>query len=236
MTYLDLLKEGAASYGLSLTEQQLTRFDAYYHLLTEWNEKINLTAITEERDVVIKHFLDSLSGASVFEIKPGMQVLDVGTGGGFPGMALAIAFPEADFTLMDATGKKVNFLNLVTEELQLSNVKAVQGRAEELAHDPSFREKFDVVTSRAVAALPVLLEYTAGFVKKGGLIAAYKGPSLEEEMKQSENALKILGLKTIDRREISMEDYSHTIAIFEKTKPLPERYPRPHAQIKKKNL
>ena len=236
MIYETLLREGASSYGLSLSDTQVSQLDRYDQLLREWNERINLTAIIEPRDVVIKHFLDSLSGASVFEIRPGQKVLDVGTGGGFPGMVLAVTFPEASFTLMDATGKKIRFLNLVKEELGPTNVTCVQGRAEELAHDPAYREKFDLVTSRAVASLPVLLEYTAGFARTGGRIAAYKGPSLEEELSLARSAVRTLQLQLLSKSEITMEDYSHTIALFEKVKTLSDRYPRPHAQIRKKSL
>ena len=230
-----LIRE-AAGFGLDLTETQAAQFAAYYDLLVEWNEKINLTAITDEEEVIDKHFLDSLSGASVFSIPDSAQVLDVGTGGGLPGMALAIAFPKASFCLMDATGKKVRFLEMVASSIGLTNVRAVQGRAEEMAHDPVYREQFDLVTSRAVAALPVLLEYMAGFVKAGGQIAAYKGPTFNEEFAAATGAVKTLGL-TLDKTElVKVADQQHSIAVFTKKKALADRYPRPQAQIRKKSL
>ena len=147
-------KNNLKEFGLALTENQVEQYLRYYELLVEWNEKINLTAITEEQDVMVKHFLDSLSGASVISLSECTSVADIGTGAGFPGLPLAIAYPNVSFTLMDATGKKVRFLETVVEALGLENVQAVQGRAEELAHDPSYREQFDLVTSRAVASLP----------------------------------------------------------------------------------
>ncbi len=230
------LIQGARKFGLDLTDQQVQQFTRYYELLVEWNEKINLTAITAEEEVIDKHFLDSLSGAQVFSVTEGMKILDVGTGGGFPGMALAIAFPEAQVCLMDATGKKVRFLEMTASELGLKNVTAVQGRAEEMAHDPAYREQFDLVTSRAVAALPVLLEYMAGFVKPQGQIAAYKGPSLEEEMQAAAGAIKTLGLTPENKQVFQIADQQHTVAVFIKKKALADRYPRPQAQIRKKAL
>ena len=233
---LETIRQEAKAFGVDLSEDQAVQFDRYFHLLSEWNEKINLTAITEEQEVLIKHFLDSLSGAQFMRLEDRVSVADIGTGAGFPGMALAIAFPKVHFTLMDATGKKVRFLQMVSDTLGLKNVTAVQGRAEELAHDPAYREQFDIVTSRAVASLPVLLEYCAGFVKKGGVIAAYKGPSLEEELALARTAVPKLHLELKQKEEIRIGDHSHTIAVFEKKKALEERYPRPHAQIRKKSL
>ncbi len=232
----DELRKNAETYGIALSDVQLDQFDAYYKLLLEWNEKINLTTITAENDVLVKHFLDSLSGASVFAVHKKDTIADIGTGGGFPGIPLAIAFPSARMTLIDATGKKVRFLEKVILELGLVHTRAVQGRAEEMAHEESYREHFDLVTSRAVAALPVLLEYTAGFAKVGGKIAAYKGPALREEMQAAAGAIRKLGLQTVAEEEISIGDYAHTIAVFEKKNALSERYPRPQAQIKKKPL
>ena len=230
-----LIRE-AAGFGVNVTEAQAAQFAAYYDLLVEWNERINLTAITDEEEVIDKHFLDSLSGASVFSIPDGAKVLDVGTGGGLPGMALAIAFPKAQFCLMDATGKKVRFLELVASSIGLSNVQAVQGRAEEMAHDPAFREQFDLVTSRAVAALPILLEYMAGFVKPQGKIVAYKGPTFNEEFAAAAGAMKTLGLSLDAAEPVKIADQQHTIAVFTKKKALADRYPRPQAQIRKKTL
>lgn len=232
----DDLRKGAEKFGLRLSDIQLDQFESYYKLLLEWNAKINLTAITAEKDVLVKHFLDSLSGTSVFRVHEKDQIADIGTGGGFPGVPLAIAFPDAKFTLMDATGKKVRFLERVSTELGLVNVRAIQARAEEAAHTEELREAFDIVTSRAVAALPVLLEYTAGFVRPGGIIAAYKGPSLKEEMAAAAGAIRILGLKTRVKEEIRIGDYAHTIAVFEKKNALSGRYPRTQAQIKKQPL
>ena len=230
-----LIRE-AAGFGVTLSAQQAAQFAKYYDLLVEWNEKINLTAITAEEEAVDKHFLDSLSGASVFTLPDGSQVLDVGTGGGLPGIALAIAFPKVNFCLMDATGKKIRFLTIVAEELGLENVQAVQGRAEEMAHDPVYREQFDLVVSRAVSSLPVLLEYMAGFAKPQGMLAAYKGPSLDEELKASAGAMKTLSLSLEARKDLQVGDQQHTIAVFQKKKALTDRYPRPQAQIRKKAL
>ena len=230
------LYKGAKELGIELSPLQLDQFGAFYKLLLEWNEKINLTTITAEKDVLVKHFLDSLSGASVFSMQKKMKVADIGTGGGFPGIPLAIAFPEASFLLMDATGKKVRFLKKVIEELGLFHVDAVQGRAEEMAHQEGFREHFDLVVSRAVASMPVLLEYLAGFAKPGGQIAAYKGPSVSEEMTAAERAIRKLGLSTKEQREIRIGEYAHSIVLFEKKAALNAQYPRTQAQIKKNPL
>ncbi len=226
----------AAAFGLDLTEHQAGQFAQYYELLVEWNEKINLTAITDEEEVIDKHFLDSLAGVKACIVPDDARILDVGTGAGFPGMALAIAFPQAQFCLMDATGKKVRFLETVASALGLTNVQAIQGRAEELAHDPVFRAQFDLVTSRAVAALPVLLEYLSGFVKMNGRIAAYKGPTFNEEFAAAAGAMKTLGLALEKTELVSIGDQQHTIAVFTKKKALADRYPRPQAQIRKKPL
>lgn len=238
MNNRELLKQGALQYGISLTEEQLDQFFVYHKLLVEWNEKMNLTAIVEERDVVIKHFLDCLSGVPVLREMKNPVVADIGTGAGFPGMVLKIALPELRFVLIDSLKKRISFLETVVRELGLEDIQLIHGRAEDLAHEEHHREVYDVVVSRAVAAMPVLLEYTLGYVKKEGILLAYKGPALEEELREAGNALKRLRaeVESAVQAEIPYGDYAHTLAVIRKIGSIPKAYPRPQAKIKKMPL
>ena len=217
--------------GFILSEKQLFLFEEYYKLLTFYNEKFNITAITDKKEVYIKHFIDSLLGAGFIN----GDFLDVGSGGGFPAIPLKIFKPELSATLLDATGKKCEFLKEVVKKLKLDNVNVIFGRAEEFAHDNKFREKFDCVTARAVAGLPVLAEYCLPFVKIGGKFVAYKGDA-EQEIKDSENALKILGGKIEKTEKIDLFGNNRTIIVINKDKATDKLYPRANAKIKKKPL
>ena len=217
--------------GFIISQNQFDLFEEYYKLLTFYNEKFNITAITEKKEVYIKHFIDSLCGAKFIN----GNFLDVGSGGGFPAIPLKIFKPKLSATLLDATGKKCDFLREVVRQLKLDNVNVVLGRAEELAHDNKFREKFDYVTARAVAGLPVLAEYCLPFVKIGGKFVAYKGDA-EQEIKDSENALKILGGKIEKTKKIDLFGNNRTIIVINKDKETDKLYPRNNSKIKKKPL
>lgn len=227
---MSLLYQHAREFGIDLTPTQQEQFEKYFRLLVEWNEKFNLTAITEYTQVQLKHFLDSLSAAPILQ-KAGVMnkaLMDVGAGAGFPGMPLAIAFPDLRVTLLEATGKKVRFLDQLARELGLENVTSVHARAEEYAHDPRERAHFDFAVARALAPMRTLVEYTLPFVRVGGVLVAYKAVDAEAEAESAKHALKLLGGRT---REIvpvklaDLEDVRHLIVI-DKLSPTPKTYPR----------
>ena len=226
--------------GILLTDYQVEQFEKYYELLIEWNDKINLTAITEYEDVVWKHFFDSAS--IMFHVKhlqncETIRLLDLGTGAGFPGMVLAILNPEWQITLVDSLQKRIDFLQIVASELKLDNVSMYHGRAEDYGQKQNFREQFDYVVSRAVAELPVLLEYCVPFAKVNGFFVPYKGRRYEEEIESSQNALKELAC-SIDRVEIyRLADGEERALIFvKKNFSTDDKYPRKPGKIKKKHL
>jgi 16S rRNA (guanine527-N7)-methyltransferase len=216
------------SLNISLTPQQEAAFDEYARVLAEWNEKINLTAITAPADVRVRHFLDSLTLARVVELRAGMRILDVGTGAGFPGIPLQIMHPGLHLTLLEATGKKIAFLDHVVGLLGLPNVVTLKARAEEAGHMPGHRQAYDVAVARAVARLPILLEYLLPFVKTGGVCIAMKGTTAHAEAADSARALRILGGRVQDIMPFqlpSVEDTHHLI-IVEKIASTPVDYPR----------
>lgn len=201
---LPLLAEGCAMLGLPLAPRQMEQFVTYYRILVEWNERFNLTAITDLEGVQTKHFLDSLAGwpATAAEIGMGdgekrpLHLVDVGTGAGFPGVPLKILLPHLKLTLVDGTGKKVHFLNELVEALGLQQVAVVQGRAEELGQQPAFRERFDLVTARAVAPLNTLVEYLLPLVRTNGMAVIYKGANVAQEFIDARKAIEALGGET----------------------------------------
>lgn len=201
-------------------EKYTESFEKYFSLLSEWNEKINLTAITEREEVWTKHFYDSLVGEKY--ISNGARVLDIGSGAGFPGVPIKIIRPDLDVTLLDSVGKKVNFLSLVINELGLVGIKAVHSRIEDLKE----KESFDIVTARAVARLNVLVEYALPFVKIGGAFLAYKSVLSEEEIEEARTALAILGGEVETAKEETVGDNLRTVIVIRKVKKTPEKYPR----------
>lgn len=209
-------------------EKCLNRFDTYYQMLIEWNEKINLTAITEERDAALKHFVDSVSPLEYGKIKPSSRVIDVGTGAGFPGLPLKIFDESLRITLMDSLNKRINYLNEVIKELELTDVETVHSRAEELAKNPDFRESFDYCVSRAVANLATLSELCLPFVKPGGYFISMKGPKAEEEIRSAQKAISLMGGKVeeVFNYAIDETDYDHNLVIIKKTGKTPSKYPR----------
>lgn len=226
-----------AAWELALSPAQAEQFAAYAALLAEWNEKMNLTAITALPDVARKHFLDSLSLLQYTPLPAGASLLDVGSGAGFPGMALKIARPDLRVTCMDGTGKRVGFLQAVADALGL-DVACLHARAEEAGRKPPLRAGFDVVTARAVAALPVLCEYCLPFARVGGRFLAMKGPDGQAEGDAAATALEKLGARLVRVHAFTLPgtDYARTIVEIEKTKPTPPQYPRGAGKIKKAPL
>jgi len=238
MSNIEILRQGIEDFGIEASDKMLADFQKYKEILVEWNQKMNLTGIEDEKEVFIKHFLDSVSAVTKGYIKNGMSLIDVGTGAGFPGMPLRICLPELKVTLLDSLNKRINFLNLVVRELGLKNVKTIHSRAEDGARKPELREKFDIATSRAVANMAVLSEFCMPYVKKGGYFVALKGPSIDEELENGSNAIKILGGELKDIIEISIEetDLKHNIVEVKKIKTCPKTYPRKAGTVNKKPL
>lgn len=228
MSFAEILKKAAEEYGISLSETQLQQFDRYQELLVEWNQKMNLTALTEPKDVAIKHMIDSVSVYDEKWFSEGTSVIDVGTGAGFPGLPLKILCPSLKVTLLDSLNKRVKFLETVVSELGLRDIVCVHARAEEAARQKQYREKFDAVVSRAVARLPILAEYDLPFVRVGGFFAAMKGAKYEEEAEEAKKAVKLLGGGETVLREIKLpglED-KRGIIYIRKEKKTPSVYPR----------
>ena len=218
------LKNKASQINVILKYEQIEKFYKYMNLLLEWNEKMNLTAITEPNEVILKHFIDSLTISNL--IKEGEKVIDVGTGAGFPGIPLSIV-NDANITLLDSLNKRIIFLEEVIKELELNNIKAVHSRVEEFAKNKKEREMYDIATSRAVAPLNVLLEYLLPLVKVGGKCICMKG-SNTEEIDEAKNALKILGgeIEKVDKITLPNSDITRNIIIVKKVKETPLKYPR----------
>lgn len=214
----------------TLSENQLTQLRTFYENLVEWNKVMNLTTITEEEDVYTKHFLDSLSILKVAEPDNLVRktLIDVGTGAGFPGLVLAIAFPQLHVTLMDSLNKRINFLNDTIQKCSLTNVTCIHSRAEELGRNKEQREHYDYVVSRAVANTSTLSEYCLPLTKVGGQFIAYKAEKLEEELPSGEKAIHILGGTIVNKVSFSLpnSDYDRTLLVVSKVNPTPKKYPR----------
>ena len=231
-----LLLSDAEKLGLSVSSQQLDRFEKLAELLVEQNKTMNLTAITDPDGIAVKHFADSISVLSAVEFKSGAKVLDVGTGAGFPGIPLLIMKPDIDLTMLDSTAKKLKYVANTVDSLGL-NANVLHSRAEEAAQKPEYRESFDIVCSRAVAALNILCEYCLPFVKKDGIFAAMKGAKAQEEIEVANTAIKTLGGEIIDKKSFTLSDGAErTIIIIKKISQNIPKYPRPSAQIAKKPL
>ncbi|MCM0647024.1 16S rRNA (guanine(527)-N(7))-methyltransferase RsmG [Clostridium swellfunianum] len=238
MDYFDILNEACRNEGLSFDEQKYNQFIRYKDMVKEWNEKINLTAITEDEEIIKKHFIDSIKALKSTELKNAKKIIDVGTGAGFPGIPLKIVIPELEVVLLDSLNKRVNFLNEVINSLGLKNITAVHGRAEDFAANPSYREKFDAAVSRAVANLAVLSEFCIPFVKVNGYFIALKGPAVEEEIKAGTKAVETLGGTIKDVIEVQVEgtDLNHNLVVVKKVKNTPKSYPRKAGTAAKKPI
>lgn len=208
-----------------ITEKEIKNLYQYMKLMLEWNKNVNLTAITDEKEVIIKHFIDSISINKY--IKEANNVMDVGTGAGFPGIPLKILNEDTDFILVDSLNKRINFLEEVKKELSLNKLKLLHARAEELAKDKEYRENIDIVISRAVARLRILVEYMLPFLKENGLCICMKGPNIEEELEESKKALDILGGKIEDIEHIILPgNLERNIILIRKIRETPGKYPR----------
>ena len=225
---LEKFKNGLQQLHIELSEKQMEQFLQYYEMLVEKNKVMNLTAITEFDEVVEKHFLDSVSLTQQLDLHQPLKVLDLGTGAGFPGIPLKIVFPELEITLMDSLNKRVLFLQDVISSLQLENIEAVHGRAEEAARNKKYRESFDLCVSRAVANISTLSEYCLPFVKIGGSFISYKSSTIEDELKDGKKGIAILGGKVKDVYKFTLPNskLQRSFVIIEKEKKTPKAYPR----------
>jgi len=221
-----LMESSFGELGIKYNEEMMTKFGLLMDGILDWNTKVNVTAITDPDEFVIRHFIDSVLCCGLPEFTGSSSVIDIGTGAGFPGLPLAILFSDKRYLLADSVGKKINIVNEMIEKLGLDNTSAVHGRAEDLAREEDKREKYDVCVSRAVSNLSTLSEYCLPFVKVGGSCLAYKGPGLETELKDAQNAIQLLGGK-IDRVEsVSMNGFDHNIVVIRKVNNTPGKYPR----------
>lgn len=234
---IEKIKPLCSEFGIDLTYEIKDKLNLYGNLLLEWNEKINLTAITEPQEVLYKHFYDCILFLKNVSLKKGATLIDVGTGAGFPGMVLKIVRPDLKITLLDSLNKRLVFLNDVIEKLGLTNIKTLHMRAEDAGKSKKCREQFDVATARAVANLPVLMEYCLPLVKKGGIFVSMKGPSVKDEVMLCDNAIKLLGCEKPDIIcEALPNNDMRAFCIFKKISQTPPKYPRKPADISKQPL
>lgn len=236
--YYDLLNSAVNDVGLEFDENKYNQFIKYMSLLKSWNEKVNLTAITDDLEIVKKHFIDSIKIFKFQPLKDAKKVIDVGTGGGFPGIPMKIIKPELEIVLLDSLKKRISVLESILNDIGINDVTAIHGRAEEFGVKTEFREKFDVVVSRAVANLAVLSEFCLPYAKIGGYFVALKGPSVDSEVNESKRAINELGGKLIDLIEVHIEntDLKHNLVVIKKIKNTPKQYPRKAGIVSKKPL
>lgn len=245
---MNALRSDAFTFGVKLSDEQLIQFYRYYEMLIDWNEKINLTSITDFDEVLKKHFLDSLSIGRILNQESSLSIIDIGTGAGFPGIPIKIAFPNTKITLMDSLNKRIHFLDEVITELKVDGIETIHGRAEDFAKEGLLREKFDICVSRAVANLSSLCELCLPYVKVGGKFVSYKSEKVMEELITSKNAISILGGGNvycdtftlpdtlIFEKSVSETSVSRTLVIIEKEKATPLKYPRKAGTPVKKPL
>lgn len=234
----ELLSDGIKKIGLEANENQIEKFMEYYEMLIEKNKVMNLTAITELDEVVVKHFLDSVLSAKVINMNEYDSLIDVGTGAGFPGIPLKIMFPHLKVVLLDSLNKRLNFLNEVIDELELENIYTIHGRAEDIGRNVEYREHFDLCVSRAVANLSTLSEYCIPFIKKNGMFVSYKSEHSDEETVNAENAIKKLGGKITNTQivELPNSDMNRSFVCISKENNTPKAYPRKAGVPTKKPL
>lgn len=223
-----ILEDGCQAFGVTLTDKQIEQFEKYYELLVEWNKVMNLTGITEFDEVMQKHFVDSAAAAKYVEMEKVNSLIDVGTGAGFPGIPLKILYPHLQVTLLDSLNKRIKFLEEVVDNLGLTGIETVHGRAEDAAKKAEYREQFDLSVSRAVANLASLTEYCLPFVKVGGKFVSYKSVSVDEEITQSKKAVYVLGgeIGKVEKFNLPESDMERALVIVEKKRSTPKKYPR----------
>lgn len=228
MNNREILKKGIEELGISTNDEMLNNLKIYREILVEWNQVMNLTGIEDEKEVYIKHFLDSISAVKNGYIKDGMSIIDVGTGAGFPGMPLRICLENLKVTLLDSLNKRINFLQEVAKNVGIDDIEYIHGRAEDFGKYEKYREQYDIATARAVAGLPVLMEFCIPFVKVGGYFICLKGPNANLELEESKAAMETLGVEFIEKINVDLPDsqLNHNILVFKKVKNTPEKYPR----------
>ena len=228
MEAMDALKKALRTMGIETEETLLKKFIGYMGGVLEWNEKVNLTTITDPEEFVIKHFIDSVICADYLEYAEAERVIDVGTGAGFPGVPLAIISPEKKFFLMDSLNKRLRIIDELCMENNIKNVNTIHARAEELAKNKAHREKYDLCVSRAVANMAVLAEYCLPFIRTGGYLMAYKGPEAESEITEASHAISLLGGHIEEVREGNLKEFgiNHKVVVIKKIKNTPSKFPR----------
>lgn len=223
---LEKFHKGLEDLGITLSENQIQQFLSYYEMLIEKNKVMNLTAITEFDEVIEKHFLDSISLCKVMDLNQQIKILDMGTGAGFPGIPLKIAFPEIEIVLADSLNKRILFLDEVIEALKLEKITTIHARAEELGRNKEYREQFDLCVSRAVANLSSLSEYCLPFVKVNGKFISYKSGEIEEEVNNAKHSISVLGGKVFDVHKFDLYEQKRSFVMINKVKQTPKAYPR----------